>query len=81
VEQLRRLLQEKGEELQQLHMDRRHCVAATGVEGQLLDGEEDPPVSMWQKVKRVAVIICSDLYLNMFYYLVFNTFLTELSFN
>ena len=81
MEQLRRLLHAKEEELQQLRTDRQHCVPATGAEGQLLDSEEDPPVSMWQKVKCVAVSICSDLYLNMFYYLVFNTFLTELSFN
>ena len=81
MERLRRLLQEKEEELQQLNTDRQHLVPATGAEGQLLDSEEDPPVSMWQKVKCVAVSICSDLYLNMVYYLVFNTFLTELSFN
>jgi hypothetical protein len=81
VEQLRRLLQEKEEELQQLHMDRRHGVTATGAEDQLLDGEENPPLSMWKKVKYVAVSICSDLFLNMVYYLVFNTLLTELSFN
>jgi len=31
-----------------------------------------PPLTMWQKVKRVAVSICSYIYLNRFYYFVFN---------
>jgi len=31
-----------------------------------------PPFTMWQKVKRVAVSICSYIYLNRFYYFVFN---------
>jgi len=31
-----------------------------------------PPLTMWQKVKHVAVSICSYIYLNRFYYFVFN---------
>ena len=34
--------------------------------------ENPPPLTVWQKVKRVAVSICSYIYLNRFYYFVFN---------
>jgi len=60
VQPLRSLLHEKEEELHEVFVDRRHCVAATSAEGQLLDVEENPPsLSMWQKMKYVAISICS----------------------
>ena len=31
-----------------------------------------PPLTVWQKVMRVAVSICSYIYLNRVYYFVFN---------
>jgi hypothetical protein len=54
VERLKRLLRQKDEELEQLYLDRRKCIASTEG-GQLLEHEEKPPrFSMWQKVKYVA---------------------------
>jgi len=52
VQPLRSLLHENDEELHEVYVDRQHCVAATGAEGQLLDVDENPPpLSMWQKMK------------------------------
>ena len=42
-------------------MERAHCIDATDEEDQELDLEEDPPhFSMWQKIKYVAISICSE---------------------
>jgi hypothetical protein len=82
VAQLKRQLQERDNEFQQLYVEKRHCIATTGEEGQLQELEENPPhFSMWQKMKYVAVSIFSDLYVNMVYYFVINTLPTEWSFN
>jgi hypothetical protein len=54
---LKGLLKEKDNELEKLD---------------LVAPENPPPFTMWQKVKRVAVSICSYINLNRAYYFVFN---------
>ena len=57
VERLRGVLKEKESELEKLDV---------------APPTNPPPLTMWQKVKRVAVSICSYIYLNRVYYSVFN---------
>ena len=55
------MLKEKDKQLEQLYVERAHCIDATDEEDQELDLEEDPPhFSMWQKIKYVAISICSQ---------------------
>jgi len=66
VEQLKRLLQWKEEELEQLYVESRNSIAAAGEEGQLLEPEENPPHFLMQrKIKLVA----GGLYMGFFFFL------------
>ena len=65
---MRRLLRQKDSEVEQLRI-----AAATDEDSQSLEHELNPPhFSMWQKIKYVAVSMCSLLYLYRVYYFVFN---------
>jgi len=61
-------LQEEVERLKGLLMEKDSEVEKVDV----APPANPPPLTMWQEVVRVAVSICSYIYLNRVYYFVFN---------
>ena len=68
---MKRLLQKKEEEMEQLCVGRCQFISETDEGGWNLN-KTHLIFSMWQKIKCVAVSICSHVYLITVYYFVFN---------